>query len=317
MKLVDALDIYLRKYKPKTRLNYEGILRPLVDWLGSTRDVERVTAIELQEWVNKMTSQEILFEDHPKRPAATGQLSAHTIHGRIKTIRAFFNWLVKMDVLTPGQNPVRNISQKTLPKKVSNERIATDEEVHLITMATFGHVRDHAIVLLMCDTGCRAMEIAGLTLDKLNLGELSAEVLGKGSVRRDVFFGVDAADAIRRWLVERPDCPHDYVFSANRAPYAALTSRAVSDMIERAAIRAGIERPIHSHHLRHWRATNLIQQQVDIPTAAAALGDSIPVFEAHYLHTTRERIQNAVRRTAYQTKLQSQPTNIVRLDDAV
>lgn len=261
-----------------------------------------------------LNHQSTRFEDHPKRPSADGKLSAYTIHGRIKTIRAFFNWLVKMDVLPPNQNPVRNIKQKTLPKRISNERIATDEEVQLITMATFGHVRDYAIVLFMLDTGCRAMEIAGLTLDKLNLEGLTAEVFGKGEVWRDTFFGNECAAALRKWLGRRPPCEHNHVFSAIRQPYAPLTPRAVSDMIERAAIKAGIERPIHSHHLRHWRGTNLVQGQVDIPTAAAALGDSIQTFEAHYLHTTRERVQSAVQRTAYQSK--STAKNIVRIEDA-
>lgn len=49
MNLQDALDLFLRRYKPKTRYNYEGILRPLIVWLGNTRDVERVKAIELDE----------------------------------------------------------------------------------------------------------------------------------------------------------------------------------------------------------------------------------------------------------------------------
>ncbi|MBZ0319530.1 MAG: tyrosine-type recombinase/integrase [Anaerolineae bacterium] len=316
MRLIDALDIYLHKYKSRTAINYEGILRPLIEFLGTTRDVDRVTALELQQWINQMTSQDKLFEGHPKRPAEDGALSPYTVHGRVKTIRAFFSWLVKMDVLQPSQNPVRNIEQKTLPKKVRNERIATDDEVQLIRMATFGHVRDYAIVLLLCDTGCRAMEIAGMLLDKLYVEELYAEVLGKGSIRRDVFFGEETAAAIGRWLQKRPTSDHNYVFSATRHPYAALTPRAVSDMVERAALRAGIERPIHSHHLRHWRATNLIQHQVDIPTAAAAIGDSIQVFEAHYLHTNRERVQNAVRRTAFQSKKSANPPNIVRMEDA-
>ncbi|GIK63841.1 MAG: tyrosine recombinase XerC [Chloroflexota bacterium] len=316
MQLEQALDVFLRQYKPSTRVNYDGILRPLIEWLGTTRDVERITAIELQEWINKLNDQATRFEGHPKRPAAEGQLSAHTIHGRIKTMRAFFNWLVKMDVLPSSQNPVRNIKQKTLPRQIASSRIATDEEIHLITMATFGNVRDYAIVLFMRDTGCRAMEVAGLRLDKLNLSNLTAEVLGKGSVWRDAFFGEECAMAVQRWLTGRPDCTHEYVFSATRKPYAPLTPRAVSDMIERAALKAGIERTIHSHHIRHWRATNLVQQNIDVPTAAAALGDSIPVFEAHYLHTTRERVQEAVRRTAYQSK-SSPAKNIIRLDDAI
>ncbi|MBI5928302.1 MAG: hypothetical protein HY862_03270 [Chloroflexi bacterium] len=53
-----------------------------------------------------------------------------------------------------------------------------------------------------------------------------------------------------------------------------------------------------------------------MPTAAAALGDSIPVFEAHYLHTNRDRVQDAVRRTTYQSKPSSRK-NIIRIDDVV
>ncbi|MBI5931903.1 MAG: tyrosine-type recombinase/integrase [Chloroflexi bacterium] len=306
MQLQDALEQFLRHYnKPKTRYNADGVLRPLIEWLGSTRDVERVTAIDIHEWVALMNEQSILFKDHPARPTREGKLSAYTIHGRIKTIRSFFNWLVKMDVIEPNKNPARNIAQKTLPRRIPEHRIATDEEIHLITMAAFGHARNYAIILFMRDIGCRAMEIAGLTLDKLYLSDYSASVLGKGDIWRDSFFGEECALALQEWLRRRPPAPHQYVFCATRGAYNRLTATAISDMVERAAIKAGIDRPIHSHHFRHWRATNLIQQQVDIPTAAAAMGDTIQVFESHYLHTTRQRVQDEIKRTAYKSRIPS------------
>lgn len=316
MQLQLALDKFLRHYnKPKTRYNAERTLKPLVEWLGTTRDVERVTAIELHDWIAQLNQQEKRFENHHAHPVEDGPLSPYTIHGRIKTIRAFFNWLVKVDVLDATHNPVRNITQKTLPRHIPNHRIASDEEIDLITRVLFGHTRNYALFLFMRDTGCRAMEVAGLTLDKLALGSCAAEVLGKGDIWRDCFFGEECATAMRRWLQTRPEADHRYVFCATRRPYLPLTPTAVSDVIERAAVKAGIERPIHSHHIRHWRGTNLVQQQVDIPTAAAAIGDTVEVFQSHYLHTTRSRVAEAVKRTAYKTTRTTEPQNIIHLGD--
>jgi integrase/recombinase XerD len=315
MKLIDALEIYLRQYtKAHTRYNYERVLRPLVEHLGTTISADRVRAIDLQEWVNNIHHQAIRFENHPRRKPEVGSLSPHTIYSRVKCIRAFFNWLVKMDVIPPEKNPVRNLKQKRLTRAVSDKRIATDAEIQRLTMVVYGHQRNYAMFLFMRDTACRSMEVAGLTLAKLHVDGLYAEVLGKGDIERDSFFGEECAHALRRWLLRRPIVEHDYVFCATRKPYAPLTPTAVSDMIERAAVAAGIERPLHAHHIRHWRATNLIQQNVDIPTVAAAIGDTIETTQAHYLHTSRERVQDAVRRTSF--RLSAEETRgIIRLQD--
>lgn len=319
MQLQVALELFLRHYtNAKTRYNNERLLLPLIQWLGTTRDVDRVTPIEIHEWIAQIHEQPRRFENHHRHPTEEGGLSPYTIHGRIKSIQTFFNWLVKMEVIDAAKNPVRNVEQKPLPSYVPEHRIATDEEIELITRVLFGHPRNYAMFLFMRDTGCRAMEVAGLTLNKLSLDHYCAEVLGKGSVWRESYFGEDCAVALRGWLKRRPQSPHVYVFCATRSPYAALTPTAVSDMVERAALKAGIERPIHSHHIRHWRATNLVRQQVDIPTAAAAIGDTIEVFQAHYLHTSRDRVQEAVKRTAYKSRqktAQSIPNVISLIED--
>ena len=64
---------------------------------------------------------------------------------------------------------------------------------------TFENRRDTAIIRLFLDTGMRAGELAGLTLDDVDREQSMAFVMGKGGRGRACPFGARTADALRRY----------------------------------------------------------------------------------------------------------------------
>ncbi|WP_375336065.1 tyrosine-type recombinase/integrase [Nocardia sp. SYP-A9097] len=62
----------------------------------------------------------------------------------------------------------------------------------------FNDLRDTAIIRMFADTGCRAGELAGLSLDDLDFTENTALVLGKGRRPRTADRTVWAGDLCRR-----------------------------------------------------------------------------------------------------------------------
>jgi len=148
--------------------------------------------------------------------------------------------------------------------------------------------------------GCRAGGVATLRLENLDLDKLEAAVTEKGSKSRPVWFGDVTAAALERWLRERPRTDHSFVFCSTRTPYQQLLSESVSNIVERAAIAAGIERPIHSHALRHWKADKL-SQVTDAQTASIILGHADPMITMqYYYHADLSRAKNAVQTLAIQ-----------------
>jgi site-specific recombinase XerC len=76
---------------------------------------------------------------------------------------------------------------------------------------------------------------------------MSAIVVGKGDIRRRIYFGEDTVQALRAWLAQRPDAPHDYVFLSVRDGQP-LSPRAVTEIIRRLSKTAGLKRLLGRTH---------------------------------------------------------------------
>ena len=69
----------------------------------------------------------------------------------------------------------------------------------------------------------------------------------------------EAGEAIAGWLQDgRPRCTSAAVFTRVLAPYHGLSDRAVSGVVRRACVRAGLP-PMGSHRLRHTVATQTLR----------------------------------------------------------
>ncbi len=120
-----------------------------------------------------------------------GKMTDQTIHGYARALRAFFYYL-----RDEGQYPEEWCRwwRKGMPKRaVRVIKTFSDEQVHRMLLACATHPqkaigeRNRALLLFLLDTGVRASELCGLTLDHLHLGRESyATVFGKGRKQRTV-----------------------------------------------------------------------------------------------------------------------------------
>lgn len=114
--------------------------------------------------------------------------------------------------------------------------------------------RDNAIIRVFLDTGLRRTELAGITMDDLDLGRGTnfIEVLGKGRRVRQVPFGSKTAQALDRYMRVRvlhplAGTPALWLGEKGKGP---LLPNGVYQMIRRRCRAAGIP-PMHPHQLRH------------------------------------------------------------------
>jgi site-specific recombinase XerD len=114
----------------------------------------------------------------------------------------------------------------------------------------FDELRDDAILRLLIDTGMRVGELAGLSVDDVDLDDNVALVLGKGRRPRACPFGAKAARALDRY--ERARSRHrladlDAFWLTRLGP---MTVSGIQQMVKRRGTMAGIE-GLHPHVLRH------------------------------------------------------------------
>lgn len=121
--------------------------------------------------------------------------------------------------------------------------------------------RDRAIILLLLDTGLRASELCGVTLDALDLKTNSVKVLGKGRRERIVPFGRRTARALWTYITPRlatltPTAP---VFSVGPdADPRPFNRYALVKILARLGQRAGV-RGVHAHRFRHTFAITFLR----------------------------------------------------------
>jgi len=168
-------------------------------------------------------------------------------------------------------------------------KAVTDNEVELLLAGARFEVRDRAILYLLLQSACRAGEAAGLQINNLDLDEGTAWIIGKGDVGRWIYFGEEAATALRDWLVVRPKVKHDFVFTGKREPHAPLGSASLSQIIRRLGYKVGLERTQGSHRFRHRVGSQCAKNRVPIRVAQAYLGHSSPNITFEYYQDVDEK----------------------------
>ena len=155
-------------------------------------------------------------------------------------------------------------------------------------------LRDRTMLELLYATGLRVSELVGLQTDQLRLAQGVLQVRGKGGKERLVPFGEPAADWLQRYLREaRPrllrGTASDALFPGRGG--RPLTRQAFWQRLRRHARRAGIERPVSPHTLRHAFATHLLNHGADLRVVQLLLGHADLSTTQIYTHVARERLQ--------------------------
>jgi len=115
---------------------------------------------------------------------------------------------------------------------------------------TLADKRDMAVIRLMIDTGMRRGEVAGLTLQDVNLKTQTVTVKGKGNRTRTVSIGRKATRDIDRYLRARMshrDAGDPRLWLGRQGP---LHNSGIYEIILERAKQAGIPH-IHPHMFRH------------------------------------------------------------------
>ena len=161
-------------------------------------------------------------------------------------------------------------------------------------------LRDVAIVETAYAAGLRIAELAGLTLDSLDLGRGELRVLGKGRKERAGLLGRPARAALAGYLAEgrpallgraRPGPAPDAVFLNARG--GPLGERGMRYRLDAVFARAGAPEGTHPHTLRHSFATHLLDGGADLRVVQELLGHASLATTQIYTHVSPARLRAA------------------------
>jgi site-specific recombinase XerD len=181
--------------------------------------------------------------------------SPNTAASRYRNLRRFFNWLLEEGELE--RSPMVGMREPTVPE--IPVEIVTPAEMAALFKATAGNGflerRDHALILMMYDTGLRASELVNLRLGEVDLDQAVAVVLGKGRRPRATPFGKRTTRALDRYLRSRRQHAHADSEAFWLGQQGPLTMSGLEQLIKRRGRQAGIE-GLHPHRFRHSFASS-------------------------------------------------------------
>ena len=228
---------------------YRRRLSSLVAFLGDA-PVESVSIDDLRRWRAGLAARTSRYEHHPFRhEPLKGGLSPFTLHGYVRAARRWFAWLFDEGLLPA--NPAARLELPKLPR-AGRKGLSLLEMQRMIEAArSAGIARDYAVVMFLACSLCRVGGLVGLRLGDLDLERGRALVREKGEKERTVYLERHAVNALRAWLVLRPDVPHDFVFVGRRG--LPMTGNGVYQMLKRLAAVAGVKK-FNPHAWRHGGA---------------------------------------------------------------
>ena len=150
--------------------------------------------------------------------------------------------------------------------------------------------RDHALFLLMYNTGARVSEMIGIKVADVVLDPSAAcvHLHGKGRKQRSVPLWRSTVKALRAWLHVNPQFDGASPLLPNRSGHkmtrANVTLRLVSAVLRATETRPALaKRKVSPHTIRHTTAMHLLQSGVNISVIALWLGHESPVTTHHYI----------------------------------
>jgi len=229
----------------------------------------------------------------------TAGLATTSIRRAQSALRAYFGFLVTEGIVMedPTGRMGRPATTRKLPEFLSQDEAS--RVVEAVDSDSPVYWRDRAVLELLYATGMRVSELTGLSLGDLDTEDGSCLVFGKGGKERLVPVGTLALDVAGRYLAGvRPRLDRGKgkgaVFLNQRG--TPLTRMTVWTIVSRAARRAGIERRISPHTLRHSCATHLLEGGADLAAVQELLGHADISTTQVYTHLDREYLRATHRR---------------------
>ncbi|MGD2097377.1 MAG: site-specific tyrosine recombinase XerD [Desulfobacterales bacterium] len=226
-------------------------------------------------------------------------LAARSRARHLVAIRGFYRFLVREKIL--GHDPARLVdlpkTRLTLPDVLSREDIerllqAPDSDKPL-------GVRDAAMLELLYAAGLRVSELVHVKLQDINLEAGFVRIIGKGAKERIVPIGMQAREKIQAYLrtvrskqLKQGSSPFMFIARGDRP----MTRQGFWKLLRRYALKAGLEKKITPHSLRHSFASHLLEGGADLRAVQVMLGHVDISTTQIYTHVTRDHLKKLHRK---------------------
>lgn len=193
-------------------------------------------------------------------------ITKRTINRKLSSLRSFFKYLVREKRI--NQSPVEVIASPSFYTQKPD--ILTLEEINklreVISLKNANGLRDRLILELLYSSGIISVEMLGVGEGVFDLDKRELYV-SNGKSRRVVFFSERTREFFKRYIKAKKEkykekYNPDILFVNGSA--TRLSDRSLRRIIDRYAVKAGIEREISPYSFRHTFAVHMLSHGMDI-----------------------------------------------------
>jgi len=201
-------------------------------------------------------------------------LATVTIRRKLAAVRGLFGFLRREGIVKA--NVGRLVSTPKAPQRVP-EVMTAGQANALVDGVGTGEperpfpARDRAIFELLYGCGVRVSELAGIDLGDIDRSERWLRVRGKGRKERQVPMPGKAAEALERYLSERPVVRDQSALFLNHRD-GRLTDRGIRGIVKFYATLLSGDPSIHPHSFQHAYATHMLADGADLRAIQELLG---------------------------------------------
>jgi integrase/recombinase XerD len=215
------------------------------------------------------------------------KLSAGSVAVRLAALRFFYSKTLKKGW---------SIAETPYPKKDHRlPAILSQEEVaQLIQAASTSFHR--TLLMTLYATGARNAELTRLKCSDVDSKRMVIHIQGgKGRKDRDVMLSPKLLEELREHWHRLRRKPRVWLFPGDHDHCAdhPVDTKTVWHTCQQAAQRAGLQKDVHPHTLRHCFATHLLEAGADLRTIQILLGHNDLKETARYLHLSQRHLHAA------------------------
>ena len=264
----------------KQKLEINLLIDSFKDFLIYEKGMSENTVSAYLSDINKVSGKEEYFDIEKFLPSTYLKSSKNKNYSgstkkRIQSsINQFLKYLIDENYIENIEmNNISIMTEKKLPNVLSPSEIGI--LIDFYDHDLFISSRNKTIIDFMYSTGCRVSELINVEESDIDIEEAFVRLEGKGSKQRIVPLGSKVLINLESYLPlrnkDRKNKNNKLFISKS---YKNLDRTAVFRIIKSTGVKAGINKELYPHILRHSAATHMLEGGCDLRTVQEFLGHS-------------------------------------------
>jgi site-specific recombinase XerD len=189
--------------------------------------------------------------------------SSSTVNLAINALKFYYEGIMQRKFFLPKTGIRRPKSEKKLPVVISKSEV-------IMMINSLDNIKHKLMIQILFGSGLRVSELVDLKINDIDFIRRVINIRqGKGAKDRISIISEQTLFNIEKYLKEYQ--PLIYLFESHEAG-EKLSVRTAQKVVEIAAGKAGINKDISAHSLRHGFATHLLENGTDIRYIQELLG---------------------------------------------